>query len=692
MKFSLNWIKEYVDLKIEPEELGDLLTLKSFEVEEVEKVGKDYLLHIDILPNRPDCLSHYGLAREIAALTNTEFKPFEAGSIKEDKEDKIEGKIKIDIKNKDLVPRYSAVMIKDIKIGPTPKEIKERLESLGLQSINNVVDIVNYVMLEVGQPLHAFDYAKIKDAILYARLAHKGESLIALDEAETKYDLDENMVVISDVSGPLAIGGIKGGRGSGIENSTHTILIEAANFDSANIKLTSRSLGLITDASTRFSYGVDPNLTITALERVSALLAEHANGVKLSGVADVYPSKIKEREVVVNKEYISSLIGVEISDEDIEKILTSLDFTVKIRKEDILVTVPTFRSDIGGEEDIIEEIARVYGYDRIEPQSPVLSIFKKTPQSLATLIDRGMGNLWDTSEFIRVHDLIKSCLDTIGFNEIYNYSFISDEAKEALVLDKLIELENPMSHKVRYMRPFLGISMLSKIVENLRFRDEVKLFETGRVFKKDKEKGLVELRRVGGMMTGSFFDMKGMSESFLDRLGITDRYYDDTPPHKWDSDEIRFYHPGAFSLIKSGNDILGVMGEVNPVITKALKLKKPVVAFELDLEQLVLKVAEERDYEPVSRFPRVVRDISILVPKDIRVSRVLNMIEGVDEERIVQDVDVFDIYEDDKQEKKSIAFHIIYGSSQKTLKDTEVDKVEQAIKKALEEGLGAEVR
>jgi len=183
-----------------------------------------------------------------------------------------------------------------------------------------------------------------------------------------------------------------------------------------------------------------------------------------------------------------------------------------------------------------------------------------------------------------------------------------------------------------------------------------------------------------------------MSESFLNRLGITDRYYDDTPPHKWDSDEIRFYHPGAFSLIKSGNDILGVMGEVNPVITKALKLKKPVVAFELDLEQLVLKVAEERDYEPISRFPRVVRDISILVPKDVRVSRVLNMIEGVDEERIVQDVDVFDIYEDDKQEKKSIAFHVIYGSDQKTLKDAEVDKIEQAIKKALEEGLGAEVR
>jgi phenylalanyl-tRNA synthetase beta chain len=692
MKFSLNWIKEYVDVKVEPKELADLLTLKSFEVEEVKKEGKDYILDIDILPNRPDCLSHYGLAREVAALTNADLKPFEIGSIKEDKADKIEGKIKIDIKNKDLVPRYSAVMMKDIKIGPSPKEIKEKLELMGLQSINNVVDIVNYVMLEIGQPLHAFDYTKIKDATLYARLAHKGESLIALDEAETKYDLDEETVVISDVSGPLAIGGIKGGRGSGVEDSTHTILIEGANFDSANIKLSSRNLGLITDASTRFSYGVDPNLTITALERAAALLAEHANGVKLSGIADVYPSKIKEKELVVEKEYINSLIGAEVPGEDAKKILDTLGFEAKVRKDDLTVTVPTFRSDIGGKEDIIEEVARVYGYDKIEPQSPVLPIFRKTPQTLSTLVDRGVGDLWDTAEFIRVHDLIKSSLDAIGFNEVYNYSFISDEAKESLNLNNLLELENPMSHKVRYLRPFLGISLLAKVFENLRFHSQVNLFETGRVFKKDSETGLKESRRVGGMMVGSFFDMKGLSESFLNRLGITDRYYDDTPPHKWDSDEIRFYHPGAFALIKSGNDILGVIGEVNPVITKALKLKKPVVAFELDLEQLVLRVAEERDYQPISRFPRVIRDISILVPKDIRISRVLNAIEGVDEERIIQDVDVFDIYEDDAQEKKSIAFHVIYGSDKKTLKDAEVDKIEQAIKKALEEGLGAEIR
>ena len=311
MKFSLNWIKEYAEVNIEPKELADLLTLKSFEVGEITKVGKDHILDIDILPNRPDCLSHYGLAREIAALTNIELKPYEVGSIKEDKGEKAEGKIKIDIKNKDLVPRYSAAIMKDVKIGPSPKEIKERLELLGLQLINNVVDIVNYVMLEIGQPLHAFDYAKIKDATLYARLAYKEESLVALDEAETKYDLDENVIVISDVSGPLAIGGIKGGKDSGVDNSTHTILIEAANFDKSNIKLTSRRLGVITDASVRFSYGVDPNLTVTALERAAALIAKHAGGVKLSGIADVYPSKIKEKEVVVEKEYINSLIGME---------------------------------------------------------------------------------------------------------------------------------------------------------------------------------------------------------------------------------------------------------------------------------------------------------------------------------------------------------------------------------------------
>ncbi len=692
MKFSLNWIKEYVDIKIEPKELADLLTLKALEVEEIEKVGKDYILHLAVLPNRPDCLSHYGLAREIAALTDSELKPFNIGSIKEDKEEKIDGKIKIDIKNRDLVPRYSAVMIKNIKIGPTPKEIKEKLELMGLQSINNVVDIVNYVMLEIGQPLHAFDYEKIKDSILYARLAHKGESLTALDEAGTKYDLDENTVVISDTAGPLAIGGIKGGKGSGVSNSTHTILIEAANFDSANIKLSSRSLGLVTDASTRFAYGVDPNLTIMALERTAALLTEHANGVKLSGIADVYPSKLKEKEIVIEKKYINSLIGVEVPGEDIKKILDSLGFETKVKKEDVFVVVPTFRLDIGGKEDIIEEIARVYGYDKIEPQSPVLPIFKKTPQSLASLVDRGMGELWDTSEFIRVHDLIKTCLDSIGFNEVYNYSFISDEAKESLNLDGLVELENPMSHKVRYLRPFLGINLLAKTIENLRFHDQVKLFETGRIFRKDKEKGVKESRRIGGVMVGSFFDMKGLTESFLNKLGVTDRYYDDTPPHKWDNDEIRFYHPGAFALIKSGNDILGAIGEINPIITKTLKFKKSIVAFELDLEKLALKVAEERDYQPVSRFPRVVRDISILIPKDIRVSQILNLIEGVDEERIIQDVDVFDIYEDNIQEGKSIAFHVIYGSDKKTLRDEEVNKVEKAIKKALEEALSAEVR
>ena len=364
----------------------------------------------------------------------------------------------------------------------------------------------------------------------------------------------------------------------------------------------------------------------------------------------------------------------------------------KIRRDDISVIVPTFRSDIGGKEDIIEEIARVYGYDKIKPQSPVLPIFKKTPQTLASLVNRGMGELWDTAEFIRVHDLIKSCLYAVGFNEVYNYSFISDEAKETLNLDNLLELENPMSHKFRYMRPFLGINLLAKTVENLRFYKQAKLFETGRVFKKDKEKTVNEMRRAGGIMIGSFLDLKGLVESFLNRLGVTDRYFDDAPPHKWDSEEIRFYHPGAFALIKSGNDTLGVIGEVNPAITGALKLKKPIVAFEFDLEQLALRVAEERDYQPISRFPRVVRDISILIPKDVRVSRVLNLIEGVDEDRIVQDVDVFDIYEDNAQEGKSMAFHIIYGSDKKTLKDAEVDKVEQLIKKALEEGLGAEIR
>lgn len=689
MKFSLNWIKEYVDIKIEPRELADLLTLKSFEVEEIEKKDNDYVFHIDILPNRPDCLSHYGLAREIAVLTESELKPYEAGNGKE-KEGKADEKIKIQIKNKDLIPRYSAAIIKSVKIGPSPRKIRERLELLGLQSINNVVDIVNYVMLEIGQPLHAFDYEKIKDATLYVRTAHEGESLVALDEAETRYELDKNTVVISDTSGPLAIGGIKGGKSSGVSDATHTILIEAANFDKANIKLSSKNLRLVTDASLRFSYGVDPNLTITALERTVALITKHADGTKSGGIVDVYPSKFKEKKVIVEKEYISSLVGMEIPEEDAVRILQSLGFDIKSRRKDFLITVPTFRSDIEVKEDIIEEIARVYGYDKIEPQAPVLPIFRKLPQALAVLVDRGQGELWDTAEFIRIHDLVKNCLYAVGFNEVYNYSFVSDEAKEILNLDNIVELENPISHKARYLRPFLGINLLAKTVENLRFFDRIRLFETGKVFKKNKE--IKETRRAGGMITGSFFDLKSLTDSFLNKLGVIDRYYDDTPPHKWDAEELRFYHPGAVALIKSGNDVLGVIGEISPTITRTLKLKKPVAAFEFGLETLALKIAEEKEYQPVSRFPSVVRDISVLVPKNTRVSQILNLIEGADKNRIIQDVDVFDIYEDDAEDKKSIAFHVIYGSEKRTLKGAEVDETEKFIKKALEEGIGAEIR
>lgn len=692
MKFSLNWIKKYVDIDLEPEKIGELLNLKSFEVNGIVKKEDDHILDINILPNRPDCLSHYGLAREIAALTEEKLKPLEFGNVVEDKTEKIDNLLKINIKNKDLVPRYSAFVMKNVKIGPSPKEIKEQLELLGLQSINNVVDIVNYVMLEIGQPMHVFDYEKIKDGTLYARLAHKGESVTALDETDTKYELDEDMIVISDVSGPLAIGGVKGGKESGISNATHTILLEAANFDKSNIKMTSRKLRLVTDASNRFSYGVDPNLTLIALKRAASLIAEHAEGVKVSGIVDEYPTKSKGKDIVVSLEYINSLIGIDISKEDIERILNSLEFGVKFKKEDLHVSIPTFRLDIEGKEDIIEEIARVYGYDKIKPQAPIMPIFKKTPQPLASLVDHGLGDLWDTADFIRIHDLIKSCLSQVGFNEVYNYSFISDEAKEMLNLDNLVELENPASHKFRYLRPFLGVALTSKMIENLRFNENVQLFESGKVFKKEQDKSVKELRRVGGMITGDFFILKGLLDSFFDRLGILDKYYDDTPPHKWDSEEIRFYHPGSFALIKSGNNVLGVIGEISPVVTRQLKLKKPIIGFELDLERIVLEVAEERDYEPVSRFPRIIRDISILIPKEVRVSHILNLIQGVDKDSFVQDVDVFDIYEDLSDDKKSIAFHIIFGSNKRTLKDNEVDIVEKEIKKALEEGVKAEIR
>lgn len=733
MKFSLNWLKEFVDIKESPEKLAELLTLKSFEVGEWRKVKDDVILDIDILPNRSDALSHYGLAKEIAALipilSPTKSEKQNRGSsifqpnhfltklgndlgkigteykIKGDKGLDINKLLNVKVENYDLCPRYTAGVITDVKVGKSPSWLKDRLNLLGLQSINNIVDATNYVMLELGQPLHAFDFDKLTDSRsgkkeIIVKTAKDGEKLRALDEAGTEHILDKDILTIRDNKGAMAIAGIKGGRGTEIQSSTKNIAIESANFNPSNIRKSSKKLNLTTDASLRFSYGVDFNLTSIALTRVTGLIQELAGGKIAKGVVDEYSQKPVIKTVVLEKEYITRLSGVKIPDKTSLQILTSLGFKVQDKKNKFIITVPSFRLDISIPEDVIEEIVRVYGYENIKFQSPLVGAFTDIPFSRGEHLAKFKETeLWDFVESIRFRDLTRNILNGLGLTEVYNYSFVSDEDKELYGYRKLIEIQNPISHYARYLRPNLITNLLKVSQSNLKFFQDVRLFEIGRVFMPD------ETRRLAGVIAVKkgkkvFFELKGLIDSFLNSLGVAGHRYDDIT--SWHRADRYIFHPGISAEIKLNDEVLGIMGEISPNVLFSLDKglagvfrSAAVAGFEFNFKKLISLVQSEREFEPIAKFPAIVRDISLLVNKDVRISQILNSIESADTKRIVQDVDVFDIYEDDPslpEGKKSVALHVIYQSNERTLRDKEVNEIENNIKGELEKRLGAEIR
>lgn len=711
MKFSFNWLKEFVDIDLTPEQLAKLLTYKSFEVKEWHKINNDVIFEIDILPNRPDALSHYGLAYEIAALTNKKHPRIDI-NLKEGSF-KAENLLAVKVNNKNICPRYTARVIKDVQIKESPNWLKEKLEILGLKSINNVVDATNYVMLEMGQPLHAFDFEKLESPNskkeIIVRNAKNGEKIKVLDELGTEYELRESDLIIADSKKPIAIAGIKGGMNTAISNETKTIIIESANFDKSSILTSSKRLNLHTDSSLRFSYGIDPELTIKALNRVASLISKIARGEISKDYIDIYSQKRMPVRIQLDKEYINKLIGQEIKEEESKNIIKRLGFEIEDKKDKILVSVPSFRLDVATPEDLIEEIARIYGYNNIKSKSPEIAIYPESPELWRKelhLEKYQEAKEWETLDEISLREQMKDILANIGFTEVYNYSFISDEEKEIFNIENIIELQNPISHKFRYLRPNLLINLLRNAQNNLKFFQDIRLFEWGRVFKPSNEK-IKEEKRLAGIVAvkkgrNLFFELKGLVDTFLNKLDIADHYYDDTKPFQWPEYEIRGFYPGIFAEIKLDSNVLGIIGEISPYVLFSLDAglagsfrNTSVAAFEFDFEKLYAASQKEREFQPIPKYPPVIRDISILVDKDVRISEILNKIEGADSKRIVQDVNVFDIYEDasDMPEgKKSVAFHIIYQSPDHTLTEKEVDEVEKNIKKALEEGLDAEIR
>jgi phenylalanyl-tRNA synthetase beta chain len=683
MKISYNWLQSFFQKRLpEPAKLADLLTMHAFEAEVAGRVGKDVVLEIDVLPNRAhDCLSYWGIGREVAALLKHPFKLVDYGKkIKESSQETASQFVKVEVQDKKLCPRYTARVINNVKVGPSPQWLQERLRVNGLRPISNIVDIANYVMLETGQPLHAFDADKLKTCgqmkKIIVRRAKKGEKIVSLDNE--KYDLDENILVIADEKDPVCVAGIKGGIEPGVDGQTKRVILEAANFNPQIIRQASKQLKLETDASWRFGHELDPNLTESAIDMATYLIQEIAQGQVVKGRVDFYPNKVRPRKVNLAIERVNSLLGISIPNKQIVDILKRLGFIVRDRGGKLEVIVPTQRLDVSIPEDLIEEVGRIYGFEKIPSQLP-----------RATLIPP------ERNEDLIYQNKVRDILVNLGFSEVYNYSFVSEKDIELYqTKPNLIEVANPVSQEQKYLRPSLALNLFKNLRENKKYFEEIRLFEIGKVFQNKKEiKKLAAILSLDkrSKQAQEFYRLKGVIDSLLNKLRISDQWYDDVLTD--DSPGLDFCHPDRRAEIKVADNCLGWLGEIDKSILDKLDIESRVAVFEIDFEKLVQLATEERIYSPPSKYPAVIRDIALLVDRGTKVVEVLNLINAAGGS-LVRDVDLFDIYEGERipEGKKNLAFHIVFQSDDHTLTDQEINQLQDKIIRALEEEGGWEVR
>lgn len=683
MKFSANWLNEYLKKPLKPQEMADLLTMHAFEVESVDKFGGDFVLDIKVLPDRAhDCLSHIGIARELAAISGIEFVPPKA-VFAEDKKLKAKDFISIEVPADDLCPRYSMRVAADIKMGQSPKWIQERLQACGLRPISNIVDITNYVMLETGQPLHAFDVEKVGGKKIIVRRAAEGERITTL-EGKT-YKLSPQNLVIADAKVAIGIAGIKGGEGPEIDEKTKIAAVESANFEPTNIRRTSKAFNLRTDASMRFENGLDPNLTEIALDRSISLIAEIANGKVAAGLVDVYPKKIKPHKIFMDVAWAQGLIGLAIKPQEMISILKKLEIPAKIIKRDgkafLEATAPTSRLDLKAQEDLAEEIIRILGYDNVPAQIPSGILIPAVKE-----------------ESLVYEDKIKDILVGAGWSEAQNYSFISDADVKNFDIFKKVEIRNPFSSDQKYLRPTLIVNLIKNVKENLKYFDSVRLFEIGHIFSMvggkptelhNKIAAVVANKNVKNPAEG-LFELKGLIHILFEKLGISDVWFDDiiseNSPVYW----FTFTHPSRRAQVKCGDRQVGWIGEIKPKTLDNMEIKEKIFVFELDLSELVDLASEERMYQPPSKYPAIMRDLAVVISETTKVEEILNVIETTGGELLV-DTDLFDMYEGLTGNKKSLAFRLTYQSDERNLTDSEVNKIQDKIIKAIEEK-GWEVR
>jgi phenylalanyl-tRNA synthetase beta chain len=651
------------------------------------EIGKDIrevlgfseeVIEFEITPNRPDCLSIVGMARETAASIGRKIT-MPSTDIESEKSDIKDYFNRVTIKEKELCKRYYAKVVKDVKIGPSPVWMQTRLMEAGIRPINNIVDITNYVMTELGQPLHAFDLDKIEGKEILVDLASEGMTFKTLDGVERK--LDDTMLLINDSKGPVAIAGVMGGLDSEVSEDTTSILVESAVFDSKNIRLTSKKLGLRTEASSKFEKGLDPNMAEIACKRVCKLIEEIGAGTVVSGYFDEKGSIPLEKQLKVSVEKINNMIGKNIPLNQILDILNGLEIESFENGEYIVCKIPTFRADIELDVDIIEEIARVYGFENIEskPLEGVLSRGRKTCKR-------------------NMEDKVKGILTGIGLNEIMTYSFISPKTYDKLriadysILRNYIKLRNPLGEDYSVMRTTLMSNTLDVMSRNYKHGiDDIFTYEIGNVFIPNelpvktlpKEKKLLSLGMYG---SGDFFTIKGVIEELLKRMGIHHAEF------VKETNNTTF-HPGRAASIICEDYFLGTFGEVHPEVSESYDVKDRLYLAELDFDRLFYLSDMNKKYKALPKYPAISRDIALLADSDVLVSEIEKVIRESGG-NLVEEVKLFDVYSGDQIEegKKSIAYSIVYRSNDKTLTDEEIIPVHQNILAELENKLQISLR
>jgi phenylalanyl-tRNA synthetase beta chain len=696
MNISYNWLRELTGVTLEPREMAEALTRLGLAVEVVHEALDDFVLEIDLTSNRPDCLSHLGVAREVAAAVGGRVLLDEA------QPSRMEGRAgsftAVEILDADLCPRYSARVVRGVTIKPSPDWLVKRLEAIGQRPINNVADITNYVLHEQGQPLHAFDLAKLTENRIVVRRSAEGEKLRTLDGVER--ELDTEMLVIADAVRPVAVAGVMGGEDSEISIATRDVLIESAYFNPASVRRTSKLLGLHTEASHRFERGVDYEGVLRAQQRCVALICELAGGTATEDAIDVYPKRMSQPIVSLRPERVKRLTGLDVAPAESRRILLALGFAEKSTEGSseaaMTFVAPTWRVDIEREEDLVEEVARHTGYENITTELPASNI----------------AGEYQPSE--RRRRALRRALVASGFNEAISFSFIEaahDERVEYLPNfvqgdeseARFITLRNPIIEGVTRMRPTLLSGMLDAVRTNFnQGTRDVRLFETGRIFAANPERGQLPLEReafalvatgmaleegrAGGARELDFYDLKGALEAAVEAMNLK--------PLRFEASEVKHLRDGQAALVMTNDGrAIGSIGRLDESVAALYKFRQPVYIAEVDLSALLELEELPVLYAPLARYPSIVRDVSLLVGRRVTLAE---MLERIRDERLenCRDAKLVDVYEGASlpEGKRSVTLRIEYRAMERTLRDEEVDEMHARLVQALEEKFGAEQR